>query len=344
VAWLLFLGGLAGLLIGAEGLIKGACRIAVSLGISRIIVGLTVVAFGTSAPEMGISVASALGGTGDVAIGNVVGSNIANVFLILGAAAVTAPLLAHRQVVKFDIPAMLLVTLAASLLMVDGRVGPVDGGILLLGAAVYLTLLVRMAKKGAVKVDDVDDKTPMWLSWIFLIGGAGLLVVGSQLFVSGAVDIAKSLGMSELVVGLTIAAVGTSAPELATSIVAARRGEGDLAIGNIVGSNILNLLLALPLIGFFSAVPVAVRPEAIWHDLPAMGAAALAVWAVLGGGAKIRRVEGGLLIGLYALFIADLIIRSQGPAPFMVLVWYVGAPIALLIVRLRQTGRPASEA
>jgi cation:H+ antiporter len=273
----------------------------------------------------------------------VVGSNIANVFLILGAAAVTAPLLAHRQVLKFDLPAMLLVTLAASLLMVDGKVGPIDGGILLLGAAVYLVLLVRMAKKGAVKVDDVDDKTPMWLSWIFLVGGAGLLVVGSQLFVTGAVEIAESLGMDKLVVGLTIAAVGTSAPELATSIVAARRGEGDLAIGNIVGSNILNLVLALPLIGFFSTTPAVVPPVAIWHDLPAMGAAALAVWAVLGGGAKIRRVEGGLLLGLYALFMVDLIVRAQGPAPFMVLIWYIGAPIALLIVRLRQKGRPEPE-
>jgi cation:H+ antiporter len=339
----MFLGGLALLVFGAEGLVKGACRIALSWGISRIVIGLTVVAFGTSAPEMGISVTSALSGQGDVAIGNIVGSNIANVFLILGLSALASAMAAHRQVLKFDIPVLLGITLLSSLLMIDGQFGVLDAIVILVALGAYFFIMLRNARKGQIEPDEIDESLSLPRSWVYLIGGLALLVAGSQLFVRGAVEIAQALGVSELIIGLTIVALGTSTPELATSVVAARRGQGDIAIGNVVGSNILNLMVGLPIIGFLSPAAALIKPEVIAHDLPAMGAAALAVWSMLGRGWRISRLEGGVLVGLYALYITDLIIRSQGPAQFMVWLWYVGAPVLLVAAWLIRRNEPGEE-
>jgi cation:H+ antiporter len=337
---LMFLGGLALLVFGAEGLVKGACRIALSWGISRIVIGLTVVALGTSAPEIGISASSSLAGKGDVAVGNVIGSNIANVFLILGLSALASGMRAHRQVLRFDLPVLLGVTLLASILMLDGALGAIDAVVLVLALGVYLFIMIRNARKGSADVEEIDESLSLPKSWVYLIGGLALLVIGSQFFVQGAVEIAKALDVEELIIGLTIVAIGTSTPELATSVVAARRGQGDIAIGNVIGSNILNLMVALPVVGFLSPGAALIKPEVIAHDLPAMGAAALAVWSMLGRGWRISRLEGGFLVGLYALYITDLIIRSPGPAQFMVWLWYVGAPVVLVVVWLIRRNEP----
>ncbi len=235
---------------------------------------------------------------------------------------------------------LLAVTLGASLLMADGSLGPLDGVVLLAGLGGYLVIMIRNARKGQVDSEEIDDSMPLWRAWLFLIGGLAMLVFGSQLFVRGAVDIARFLGISELIIGLTIVAIGTSTPELATSVIAARRGQGDIAVGNIVGSNILNLLLALPFVGLLSPSPVPIKPEVIFHDLPAMGAAALAVWSMLGRGWKIKRLEGGLLLGFYGLYVTDLIVRSQGPATYMVWLWYAVAPALLVATWLMQQKEP----
>ena len=252
---LLFLFGAVLLIAGAELLVRGASRLALGWGISPLVVGLTVVAFGTSSPELAVTISSSYSGEADVALGNVVGSNICNVLLILGLSAAIAPLRVDRQLVRLDVPLMIAASVLTVLLSLDGRVGTFDGVLLVSGMIAYTAFLIRLSRRDpeAVKTSDngsgsaapVSGSSVKNLLWIVV--GLGMLVLGSQWLVDAAVRVANSLGVSELVIGLTVVAVGTSLPEIATSVLASLRGQRDIAVGNAVGSNLFNLLLVLGL-------------------------------------------------------------------------------------------------
>ncbi|MFP5257170.1 MAG: calcium/sodium antiporter [Acidimicrobiia bacterium] len=317
--------GLAGLVWGADLLVKGAASIATRLGIAPVIVGLTVVAFGTSAPELAVSVGAALGGETDVALGNVVGSNIANVLLILGASAAIGGLVVTLRIIRLDIPLVLFASFAMLLLALDGSIGRLDGGLLFAGVVAYTVWLIRAARSersGAeASVDDtlgeleeavVDRSVPVLLGLVAV--GLAVLVLGSQLLVGSATDIAEHFGVSELVIGLTVVSVGTSLPELATSVMAVRRGERDIAVGNVVGSNLFNLLSVLGLTGLVAPDGIPVSDAALRLDVPVMIAASLALVPIIWNGFEIRRWEGALLLAFYLAYVAFLVLDASDHA------------------------------
>jgi cation:H+ antiporter len=259
---LLLIAGFVGLVAGGDLLVRGAARMAAAFGIAPLVVGLTVVAFGTSAPELAVGVAAGASGASDVALGNVVGSNICNVLLILGLSALVAPLTVQRQLVRQDVPVMIVVSCLVLLLGLDGRIGRLDGVVLAAGVVLYTVVLLVQARRSPAT--DLDGNAPEaspaargsgWrarvLDVLLIAVGIGMLVVGARWLVEGASAVARAMQVSELVIGLTVVALGTSLPELATSIVAALRGERDIAVGNVVGSNLFNLLAVL---GLSSAV------------------------------------------------------------------------------------------
>lgn len=319
---LLMIGGLITLVTGAECLVRGASRLAAALRISPLIIGLTIVAFGTSSPELAVSVQSALGGQADVAIGNVVGSNIFNVLFILGASALITPLIVAQQLVRFDVPLMIGVSIAAWLFALNGYVERWEGALLFAGIVAYTVFLgvqSRRERNAAVIAEYETEyklKHPFsWLQGLLDIGMAGgglaLLVVGARWFVDGAVGAAEALGVSELVIGLTIVAAGTSLPEVATSIVAAFRGERDIAVGNVVGSNVFNILAVLGLTALVapgSGVPVST--SALWLDMPFMIVVAIACLPIFFTGYLIARWEGLLFLGYYGIYTVFLILNS----------------------------------
>ncbi len=241
------------LVAGAEFLVRGASKLAVSVGISPLVVGLTVVAFGTSAPELAVSTYAAFTGEAEIAIGNVVGSNIFNILFILGVSAMITPLVVAQQLIRLDIPIMIGVSILLLILGVDGKIGHIDGLLLFSMVVAYTVFLIRQSRKESRAVREEyerefgvgkEEKTPhAWkIDLAYMVGGALMLVLGSRWLVDGAVRVAVDLGVSELVIGLTIIAIGTSLPEVATSVVASLRGERDIAVGNVVGSNIFNIL------------------------------------------------------------------------------------------------------
>ena len=250
------IGGLVLLVVGAEALVRGAARLASRFGIPPLIIGLTVVAFGTSAPETAVSVQASLGGSGDIAVGNVIGSNIANILLILGLSALIAPLVVSRQLIRLDVPVMIGAGLLCYALAWNGSISRLDGALLLISLIGYTLFLVAASKREKAPAGDDEfatefgpDESDKPFAWVFqlllILLGLGLLVGGSNLLIEGAVGLARALGLSELVIGLTVVAVGTSMPELATSVLAVIKGERDIAVGNVVGSCIFNLLLVL---------------------------------------------------------------------------------------------------
>ncbi len=228
--------GLACLVGGAEFLVKGAAAVATRLGIEPVIIGLTVVAFGTSAPELAVSVSSGLSGNSDVAFGNVVGSNIVNILLILGASAIVGGLAVTQRIIRLDVPLLIVVSVVALLMSLDNNVGRIDGVILFAGIVAYTGWLIRASRREGGDV--VDEYQPVAVQVGYVLVGLVTLVIGSQLLVNSATDIATELGVSELVIGLTVVAIGTSLPEFATSMLAAFRGQRDIAVGNVVGSNL----------------------------------------------------------------------------------------------------------
>ncbi len=315
----LFIVGLIGLYYGAEWLVRGSARLARSLGISALIVGLTVVAFGTSAPELVVSVVAGIQGQPGVAVGNVVGSNIANVGLILGVAAIVATMNVEMRLITREMPVMLLATLGFLVLALDGTLSRLDASVFLAGFAAYLLLMFRAARSepsliesefaGFEEAEELVEREPHYLRNTLLIGlGLMALVGGAQLLVAAAVFFARSLGISELVIGLTVVAVGTSLPELATSVVAAFRGEADIAVGNIVGSNIFNILLILgvaPLVR-----PLAVDQALYTFEIPVMVAFALLLLLFGRTGLRVVRWEGALLLAGYVAFMVTLLVRA----------------------------------
>ncbi len=323
VTIVLFVLGLALLIVGAEGLVRGASRVALGLGISPLVVGLTVVAFGTSAPELAVSIQSALSGPNgaDVALGNVVGSNIANVLLILGISAAITPLVVQQQLIRLDVPLMIGVSVVVFVMALDGTISRIDGLILFAGIIAYTVFAIRQSRQESADVQEeyraeFDANRPQsigdWLKNVaFLIGGLALLVVGSRWMVDGAVSFARVFGVSELVIGLTIVAVGTSLPEIATSIVAALRGERDIAVGNVVGSNIFNLLSVLGLTGIVAPDGIRVAPAALNFDMPVMLAVAVACLPIFFTGRLIARWEGWLFLGYYIAYTLYLILAAS---------------------------------
>lgn len=320
---LTFLGGLILLVIGANLLVRGASKLALSFGISPLVVGLTIVAFGTSAPEVAVSVGAVLNGKTDIAIGNVVGSNILNVLFILGLSALIAPLVVNSQLIRQEVPIMIGVSLLLLALGLDGRLSFFDCGILfvlLVSYAVFLIVQSRretQAAKDGYTHENKPAEAGTWddrlLAQLLLIGvGLAGLVSGSEYLVQASVNFAKALGVSDLIIGLTIVAAGTSMPEVATSITAAIRGERDIAVGNVVGSNTFNILGCLGLSGLVSGdLGLAVAPSLLAFDIWVMLAVALACLPVFMTGREIARWEGGVFLGYYVAYVTYLILAAQ---------------------------------
>jgi cation:H+ antiporter len=292
-------GGLILLFVGAEGLIRGSSNLAIKMGITPLVVGLTVVAFGTSTPELVVSLKAALIGNSSISLGNVVGSNIANIALILGVAALIRPLDVHAKVIMREIPIMIGISVLLLLLLMDGELGFFDGLVFVFGLITYLIVNVMMARKEKnTEVDSeftegLKSKLGIPISIILMIGGLGLLIFGANLFVQSAVAIAKMFNVSDAIIGLTIVAVGTSLPELITSIVAAYKKEADIAIGNVVGSNVFNILGILGI----TALIIPVSSVGISYiDLGVMLFTAIILFPLSRTGFSISRFEGAILL------------------------------------------------
>jgi cation:H+ antiporter len=324
---LLFLAGLGALVVGASALVRGASNLAISLGISPLVVGLTIVAMGTSAPEIAVSVASVLDGRTDMAVGNVVGSNIFNVLFILGISALIVPLVVHRQLIRQELPIMFGVSLLVALLARDGSIRTFEAGLLLLLLVAYTGFLIRQSRRESAAsraqeagADEAEIQPPPPGAWdsrlpvqlLLMAGGLGLLVLGSDWLVNAAVVFARALGVSDVVIGLTIVAAGTSMPEVATSVAAALKGERDIAVGNVVGSNIFNILGCLGLSGLVAgSTGLAVAPSLLTFDIWVMVAVALACLPMFMTGGEIARWEGGVFAGYYVAYVAYLILQAQ---------------------------------
>lgn len=306
--------GLTVLVVGADWMVKGAARMALALGITPLVVGLTVVAFGTSAPELAVSITSALDGKPDLAVGNVVGSNIANVLLILGASALVAPLVVNQQLIRLDMPIMVGASVLLYVLAVDGRLSLWDTALFVGLIIAYVGFLIHQGRREsdpavvAEYVAEVEVPAPGryagLVNVVWMVAGLAGLVAGAHMLVTGAVSIALTLGVSELVIGLTIVAIGTSLPELATSVVAALRGQRDIAVGNVVGSNIFNILSVLGFTGLVSGGRLPVAESALRLDIPVMLAVALACLPVFRAGYRITRLNGALFLLAYGLYLA----------------------------------------
>ena len=352
---LLFLCGVALLVLGADLLVRGASRLSLSAGLSPLVVGLTVVALGTSAPELAVSMKAAIAGTTGMAFGNVVGCNIANVLLILGLAALAAPLGIAPAVLRRDLPFLVAMSLVASLLALDGRLGALDGLVLLTGGVAHAVVSLRQERGGngpAARDGAAARPGRGLLDGMSIVAGLALLVGGAGLLVGAATTIARSLGVSDLVVGLTVVAVGTSLPEIAASVLASIRGQREIAVGNVVGSNILNLAVVLGLTAIVAPGGVAVPPEALRVDTPVMVLAALLCVPVFLRRREVTRGEGALFVALYALYTAWIALKAQESPHAALLesfVVFVAAPslgAALLvwpIRRLRSRRRPARD-
>jgi cation:H+ antiporter len=316
---LYFIAGAVLLIGGAELLVRGASRLAIAAGVSPLVVGLTVVAFGTSSPELAVTVGAAWSGQADVAVGNVVGSNIFNILFILGVTALITPLVVAQQLVRLDVPLMIGASLLMLLLGLDGTISRVDGLFLFLGVVAYTTFLIRQSRRETAQVaseyDEAFGAVPEQTRWAVNIGlilvGLTLLVLGSRWLVDGAVEMATSFGVSQLVIGLTIVAAGTSLPEVATSVLAAMRGERDIAVGNAVGSCIFNILAVLGLGSLIAPNGVNVSPGALTFDIPVMIAVSVAALPVFFTGYTIARWEGAVFLLYYVAYTAWLVLTAR---------------------------------
>ena len=291
--------GVALVLYGADKLTEGASALARKMNVPEMIIGLTIVAAGTSAPELFVSLVSALNDTPDMAVGNVVGSNTMNCMLIVGCAAMVAPMIISPSTVKKDIPFSVLASVLLILVAFDRFVSRLDGIILLIGFAVFMTYTLMQVKKGSSET--VKESSPVWKNILYLVFGLAGLVIGSNLFVDSASDVALTLGISEGVVGLTIVAGGTSLPELATSVVAARKGQSAIAIGNVIGSNVFNILLILGLTSTISPMEI----EGITTiDMAVMLLSVILVWLFSRTRYTVERWEGAVLVLGYLAYLA----------------------------------------
>lgn len=313
----LLAGGLVLLTAGAEGVVRGGSRLAAALGVSPLVVGLTVVAFGTSSPEFVVSLVAAARGAPDVALGNVVGSNIVNLLVIAGIGAVILPLTVHADVIRRELPILLGVSLATLLLSVDGLLGRIDGLLLVAGLVAYLLVTYFLARHEsaagrAVYEAEVPPRPqrPMLLNVAMLVGGLALLAFGGHVLVQAALRIARDAGISERLVGLTLVAIGTSLPELATTLIAVYRRHTDIAVGNVVGSCIFNLLGILGAAALIA--PIRVPWPALSVDMTLMTVATLAFLPLARSRGRLGRWEGSGLVVVYVLYVLFLVYGGTG--------------------------------
>lgn len=344
---LLFVAGLVALVVGANALVRGASKLALSFGISPLVVGLTIVAFGTSAPEMAVSTGAVLNGQTDIAIGNVVGSNIFNVLFILGASALIAPLVVHLQLIRQEVPIMIGGALLLVAMGLDGSISMLDGGLLLVLMVAYTVFLIvqsRGASADSSAEYDAELQPAVAGAWDarwpaqvgLILFGLVLLVVGSDWLVEASVTFAKALGVSDLVIGLTIVAAGTSMPEVATSLTAAFKGERDIAVGNVVGSCTFNTLGCVGLAGVVSGdLGLPLAESLLNFDLWVMVATALACLPVFISGREIARWEGAIFLGYYVAYVTYLVLSAQAHAALPAFSWaMMSFVIPLTIVTL----------
>jgi len=317
-----FLAGLSGLLLGARLLVQGAARLALTLGISPIVIGLTVVAFGTGSPELAVTAGAAITGNPGLALGNVVGSNIANILMVVGFTSVIMPLTVRVRLVRWDVPVMIAVSFLLLALGWDGNLDRLDGLIFFCGIVAYLVISIvtgrsrvpdevaRKELEQEVKAEPVRGARALAGQIALILVGLALLVVGARALVQSSISIAEALGVSDLIIGLTVVAIGTSLPEAATSVVAAMKGEREMALGNAVGSNIFNILAVLGVAGLVSPDGVPVSNGALRFDIPVMIAVAIACLPVVFTGARISRGEGALFLGYYIAYLVYLFLVS----------------------------------
>jgi len=359
---LLILLGLIVLILGGEVLVRGASKTARAMHISPLIIGLTVVAFCTSCPELAVCLKAAFVGKADFAVGNVVGSCICNILLILGLSALFGALVVHARLVRFEVPLMIVAAAFTLVFGFDGVIGRIDGLILVGFFAGYTIWTVTISRRESqaireelVRLDIVEVKT----GWLGVLGylslvvfGVALLVLASDWLVKGSVDIARLLGVSDLMIGLTILAIGTSLPEAATSVIASLRGERDIAVGNVVGSNILNIFAVLGLSAAIAPQGIEVSQTALHLDIPVMIAASLACLPIFFTDHRIDRWEGGLFLAYYAVYMAYLILaetntlaaRTFGTIVLLFVVPLTAVTLFVLVVRsARRAAKPAAE-
>ena len=328
MTWLIlfaFVAGFLALVAGAELLVRGAAHLAGVLGISPLVIGLTVVAYGTSAPELAVSVQASWLGQADLAVGNVVGSNIMNVLLILGVSALIIPLTVARQLLWLDVPLMIVLAVLTLILGLDGRIGRGDGLFFVTVLVVYTVFLIgksrrEVAAERAAEQAANPEQLPaavvgnpliqLVLDAVFVLAGLGLLVLGSRWLVDGAVDLATFLGVSELLIGLTIVALGTSLPEVATTLAAAFRGQRDIAVGNVVGSCTFNIISVLGISSLVSRDGIVVSAQVLQFDIPVMIGVSVACLPVFYTGGTVSRWEGALFFGYYVAYTAYLILLA----------------------------------
>lgn len=341
-AWLLLLLGLAVLVGGAELLVRGASGLAARLGISPLVIGLTIVAFGTSSPEIAVSLGAVANGQPDLALGNAVGSNTFNVLVILGLAAIIRPLIVKQQLLRFEVPLIVGAGIALWIMLLDGSLGRTDGALLFFGIVAYTTVVIGTTRREKPEIkEEYEQGVPpkpqhALLAVALIVGGLGLCVPGSRWLVQGAVTIAASLGVSELVIGLTIVAAGTSLPEVATSLVAAFKGQRDIAVGNVLGSNLFNILAILGLAGLVAPDGLPASPALMAFDLPVMIAVSVACLPILFTGYRVDRWEGLVFLIAYIAYVACLILSTTdgaaGGDPRSAVLWFAVPLIALGIV------------
>lgn len=289
---------------GADWFVEGAAGIAMRFGIPQLVIGLTIVAMGTSAPEAAVSIAAAMKGNADITIGNILGSNILNILVILGLAASIVPIAVARSTVRIEMPFMIAIT---ALLFYQGRDGSIslaDGGVLMVAFAAYMMYLYTMAMKSNVDSDLEEPGLPLGRCLLSAVGGLALIIAGSNVTVGAATSIATYAGLSERFIGLTIVALGTSLPELFTSVTAARRGNADIAIGNIVGSNIFNILFVVGLSSLIIDIPFASAFN--FDTYVALGAAVL-LWLCVLRTQRLQRWAGVLMLVCYAAYLGYIL-------------------------------------
>jgi len=348
---ILFIVGLAALTFGAELLVRGASRLALTFGLSPLVVGLTIVAFGTSAPEIAVAIDAALGGQSDLTIGNVVGSNICNILLILGLGSLVGPLAVAGQVVRQEVPVMIAASALVVGLAFNGTISSLEGVFLFVLLVVYVVFLVRQSRRASrseqAHYGEELPKTRWDQHWAvqggLVLAGLALLVIGADWLVEAAVTAAHWLGVSDLVIGLTVVAVGTSLPEIATSVMAAWRGERDLAIGNAVGSNVFNLLGCLGLGAIMSPDGLPVAAAALDFDLWVMLAVAVACLPIFLARKRIARWEGMLFLLYYVAYVVYLILDARGSGMLktfnQAMLWFVMPMTILTLVALTMRDR-----
>jgi cation:H+ antiporter len=309
-AW--FLAGLAALVVGAEVMVRGGAKVASRFGISPIVVGLTVVSIGTSAPELAVGVVAAVEDNGALAVGNIAGTNVVNLLLVLGLSALLAPLALQMRTLRFELPVMAGAAILLWLLAFDGVLSRPDGLVLTVGAVVYTVAVVRAAhRESSDATAEFTDAYPKSeasggtaVHVVMMLSGIAIIVVGAERLVDAAVGMAREFGVSDALIGLTVVAIGTSAPELVTTVVSTVRGERDIAVGNLLGSSIYNILLILGVTCLVPAHGLALPPELVRIDIPIMVAVAVACIPIFISGRRVSRVEGGVMVATYLAYLA----------------------------------------